>query len=430
VPTVLHIVDGVGTGGIVRAVVAVSEASTGCGGPEHLIVSLRPPSEAGLALAGAAGLRVVPPPKSDGDLCKLVDAADVVQVEYCNHPLIVRLARMALPPCRLLAWFHVAGHAPPHVIPSWWVSFLDLAVTTSEFSARLPATAGRCELVHAPADPRRVATVRPVPHDGVHVGFVGTADFTKLHDRYVAMHLAAAEAVPDLTCHAWGTRGDDVRVPAWAADRFVFGGAIDDIAPALSLLDIYGYPLRPGTYASSELNLQEAMWAGLPTVVFPYGGVGGLVVHGETGLVVDSVRAYAAAVARLASNPVERAEMSAAGRQRAEALFSVDAAARRMNDIYDGLLRAPKRKRPAALPSQPALPEGSSLFVDSWGEFGALFPTALEGRPDVAREAAVAALAAEPIFTVDGHGSPFHYRRFFPGDPFLSYWCDLLTRRC
>jgi len=54
------------------------------------------------------------------------------------------------------------------------------------------------------------------------------------------------------------------------------------IKPVIETFDVYGYPLCADTYASGELNLQEVMYAGVPPVVFPYGGVKGLVEHDRT----------------------------------------------------------------------------------------------------------------------------------------------------
>lgn len=72
-----------------------------------------------------------------------------------------------------------------------------------------------------------------------------------------------------------------------------------------------GYPLCLDTYAASELNLQEAMFAGIPPVVFPHGGIQLLVKHNETGLVVHSNQEYRDAIAYLYNNPSERLRLGA-----------------------------------------------------------------------------------------------------------------------
>ena len=86
---------------------------------------------------------------------------------------------------------------------------------------------------------------------------------------------------------------------------------MEDIRSVLESLDVYGYPLCPDTYAAAELNLQEAMFAGLPVVTFPHGGIGKLVQHGETGMLVNTPEEYAQAIEQLYQNPAERARLGA-----------------------------------------------------------------------------------------------------------------------
>ena len=50
----------------------------------------------------------------------------------------------------------------------------------------------------------------------------------------------------------------------------------------------YAWTILP----TSELALQEAMFAGLPCIVFSHGGAAQLISDGETGFVVDSAADY------------------------------------------------------------------------------------------------------------------------------------------
>src|SRR5438105_4568610 len=63
------------------------------------------------------------------------------------------------------------------------------------------------------------------------------------------------------------------------ADRVEFRGFVEDIGRAIAEMDVFGYPLAEGTYAASELVLQEAMYAGVPPVVLGGTAVRGSVVH-------------------------------------------------------------------------------------------------------------------------------------------------------
>ena len=83
----------------------------------------------------------------------------------------------------------------------------------------------------------------------------------------------------------------------------------------------------------------EAMACGKPVVASAVGGLRDVVVDGETGLLVPpgDVQALHEALRTLLSNPSLRAQMGAAGRQRAR-LFTVSAAVDRIEQIYAELI--------------------------------------------------------------------------------------------
>ena len=98
-------------------------------------------------------------------------------------------------------------------------------------------------------------------------------------------------------------------------------GYVEDIRAALEEFDIFGYPLIEDTYATSEKALQEAMWAGIPPVVFAHGGVRCLVEHERTGLVVETEDEYARAIERLAGDPDLRRRLGDEARRFIRAAF-------------------------------------------------------------------------------------------------------------
>ena len=71
-------------------------------------------------------------------------------------------------------------------------------------------------------------------------------------------------------------------------------GHAEDLREAFAEVDIFGYPLAPDTYATSEKTIQEAMWVGIPPVVLSGTGAAELVEHEHTGLVCDGEDDYPA----------------------------------------------------------------------------------------------------------------------------------------
>ena len=78
----------------------------------------------------------------------------------------------------------------------------------------------------------------------------------------------------------------------------------------------------------------EAMAAGKPVVAVRSGGPMETVLDGETGLLCEPTpQAFAEAVARLISDPVEADRMGRAGRRRVREKFSLNAFGRRLEAV-------------------------------------------------------------------------------------------------
>ena len=129
-----------------------------------------------------------------------------------------------------------------------------------------------------------------------------------------------------------------------------FLGRVSDAEKAqlFRTVDVYASPATGGE--SFGIVLLEAMAAGAPIVASDIHGYKGVVRRGREGLLVPphEPKELAKAIARLLADPALRAEMSAAGRLRAEA-FSWPRVAARVEDYYGFVIR-----RLAATGSLPA----------------------------------------------------------------------------
>ncbi len=103
-------------------------------------------------------------------------------------------------------------------------------------------------------------------------------------------------------------------------DRLRMLGYREDIPALLAAADIF---VLPSHFEGLPMSIIEAMLTGLPVVATAIRGPREQVVEGETGLLVpvNDAPALAAALSRLTADPVQRAAMGEAGRQRALALY-------------------------------------------------------------------------------------------------------------
>ena len=172
------------------------------------------------------------------------------------------------------------------------------------------------------------------------------------------------------------------------------------------------------------------MYAGIPSVVLPFGGATHLIVHGETGLVAEDEREYARAIEFLYRHPDERARLGRNAAVRARQLFGARNCAKKFNRIYAQLLRRPKAARRSSSSDLAAttMPEGSSnrgaaLLVRSLGDRGGDFSASLaavEEHEVLAAEARISSSA--PAFG----DCILDYRNHFRTDKHLALWSGLV----
>ncbi|MEO7598354.1 MAG: polysaccharide pyruvyl transferase family protein [Opitutus sp.] len=439
-PLILHVIQRVTGGGGARAMISLAKYSAQQGGPQHRLISLLEPDATGRELATEAGLSIVDRPSST-ELDLEIARADVVLAHWWNVPEMAELFSRDFPASRLVVWLHVGGYHAPQLLTKPLIHFADLAVACSPHTYAHPAFEGvessRKAMVLAGADFARLASLTKSPHDGFRVGYIGTVDPVKMHGDFIAM--SSAVRVPDIKFVVCGG-GDDSWLTAKAAQlgrssSFEFQGSVENIADVLKRLDVYGYPLCADTYAAAELNLQEAMFAGLPVVTFPHGGIGRLIQHGETGLLVNSPEEYTAAIESLYHSPEERKRLGSNAAEFARRHWGAENAARDFNVLLQQLLLRPKtdrrlRESPGVLvPQNPlidrelAIHRGTRLFLESIADAATLF---LESIKSIDCDSAVRAdqrIAELPRMM--HYTGILAYRNAFPKDPYLQMWAAL-----
>ncbi|HUG11245.1 MAG TPA: polysaccharide pyruvyl transferase family protein [Opitutaceae bacterium] len=442
VPQVLHVIQCLGGGGGARAMLSMARHSRASGGPSHQVASIQPAERTGIELARQAGVEVLDCP-SPGALRKAMAGVEIVLVHWWNCPELATLFRSELPPVRLALWLHVGGFRAPQVILPELVEFADLTVACSPYTfshpvlAALPGDAGRqrATMIMAGAEFSRLEGLAPRAHEGFRVGYIGTVDPVKMHPDFVSMSCCAdVPGVKFVVCGGGNTRWlEEQAMKLRRRDSFELRGTVEDIRSVLEEMDVYGYPLCAETYAAAELNLQEAMYAGLPVVAFPHGGIGHMITHGDTGILVNNAEEYARAIEHLHRNPVERARLGANAAAFARQHWGAEKTAADFNIQFKKLLMEPKRARQWSAVSESAAPNnlvremaifpGARLFVESLGEAAGPFVTSLTSTKldDLAK--AEELIGAQPLLT--HYICAFNYRKSFPADPFLELWAGL-----
>jgi glycosyltransferase involved in cell wall biosynthesis len=121
------------------------------------------------------------------------------------------------------------------------------------------------------------------------------------------------------------------------AHRVHLLGHRSDLPAVLRAADVF---VLSSLHEGMSNVLMEAMALGRPCVTTPVGGVDELLIHGESGLVVEASASepIAAALARLLDDPGLARRLGAAARERMARLFSIEANVRRFEDLYTMLV--------------------------------------------------------------------------------------------
>jgi glycosyltransferase involved in cell wall biosynthesis len=434
---VLHLVCSATLGGGVRAMVAAAKYSAAQGDFRHHVAFLMPPEDAVTTFVRREGLEVLAGWDFDA-LRRLLPAYDIIQVEWWNMPQLDVFLRSDLPAMRLLSWVHVGGHHPPQLIPPQLIEFSDFVLASSPHCYQADAfqrlsceqRRNKTDMIYDAADFARLENLTPRRTNRFTVGYIGLLEFKKLHADFVAM--SAGIKVPDIQFIVCGTGVEDTLREQvrrlGVEERFVFRGYVDDIGPEIETFDIYGYPVCEDTYASGELNLQEIMYAGVPPVVFPYGGIRDLVIDQFTGLVATNQCEYRRAVEFLYHHPQERQRLGRNAQAYARQIFGAENAANKFNRTYSELMRAPKRMRRwpdgATLEGISDADRGAAALMTFLGPSKSVFGQSMVGTDITALFAADHEIAHSTPQLLEG--GILTYRDYYPDDRYLRFWAGLV----
>ncbi|WP_454744423.1 glycosyltransferase [Ciceribacter selenitireducens] len=289
-------------------------------------------------------------------LAELIEDADIVQIEWWNHPRLYHLlATTALPPMRSLFWAHVSGLFAPY-IPTGLVAAAGRFLFTSPCSLQAPEIEALSDTVRARLgvvgssfgfEYGRTADEMPAGGASSAVAYLGTVDFVKMHPAFFDIIDAVDNA--DIRVSVWGgfdaegepaRRARSMRHP----ERVRLEGQTADPRAALQAAGIFVYPLREDHYGTAENALIEAMSLGLVPVVLANPAERAIVTDGVNGVVAADPDDMAGRLGRLLAEPEERVRLSAAARTTARDRYQPRRSAGLLEEHYRALVGEPKMR--------------------------------------------------------------------------------------
>ena len=195
---------------------------------------------------------------------------------------------------------------------------------------------------HGPVSPPRLREKLAIPSDAPLLGIVGRLVPIKDHPTlFQALALLQTHGpAPHLIVAGDGERREALKRLAQdlgLASRIHFLGWRNDLEAILGELDVV---ICCSKNEGTPVALIEAMAAGVPVLSTDVGGVGDLIVHGETGWLVPSGNpsALACGIRELLADPEPRAQLVPAARAAALGRHDLNGLIHRMEALYTSLL--------------------------------------------------------------------------------------------
>lgn len=262
--------------------------------------------------------------------------ADIIVISWWNHPVMAGFLRFF--PCRnkpVLLWSHVNGcHYP--FLPYRFAKTFDRILFTSPYSFDNPLwTKSEARDIKKFADvvlgmgQLDVQETKPKTDYGSNgdfvIGYAGTINYGKLHPAFVDCCREVCARVSPARFVMAGDRDAQLERDIRAAgleDRFTFPGYVEGIPALMRTFDVFGYPLNPEHYGTTENVLLEAMACGVPPVVLRQNVEQFIVPQAEECLADDSEQ-YARRIEYLWKHPARRAALGREARAHILAHYNV-----------------------------------------------------------------------------------------------------------
>ena len=382
--------------------------------------------------------------KSDAFIKEKIDKADIVQIDWWNHPLIYNfLTNFTFPPSRIVLCSHVNGLSRPNIITESLVEFSDVFLATTKATRKHSLFQSETGVQHHkklryvtfPIDFESFGTIQPKTHKDFNVGYIGTFDYSKMHKNFFSM--SAAVDVPKIKFIICD-RLDDIgkvklEAQKYPAGNFQFMGFTENIKNILEILDVFGYPLNTNHFGGGEQVIGEAMYAGLPIVAFSNPPEQEIISHNETGILVDDEQSYTEAIKALYLNPNERVRIGMNARRHVMKNFDPIQCFQKLESIYKEVMRLDKKSRTFRTltdnDNASSNDLGARLFIQSLGHQGSEFLQSYKQGGEGSNTAINKVIEeVETGMKMVTKGSLFQYLYYFPDDAFLNFWAGLISQ--
>lgn len=361
---ILHIVSSLGVGGMERMLLQLATAQQEAGHRVSVLALRAGPLE---QEAADRSIRAKVLGSGTGRFARSLEAlrffwAERPDIVHVHNPTSLHYAVLSKLVSRAAIVVTIHGDQDTHArlgsTFEWGLTSAAVIVShAAGKTLRLPSHAGRLIVVHngiaaAAANEQHRADARTELSAGDScVGIlVARIDGRKGHSTLLKSIRALDELGGALKLWIAGDGSERTAVESQAAqlglgqDRVRFLGRRSDIDRLLNAADFF---VLPSDIEGLPLSILEAMAHGLPIIASNVGGVPEIIHHDLNGLLVPAGdhAALAAAIRRVATDPVLRRRLGDAARERANTTFSLSTMVHKYDEVYDDALAGRTMRR-------------------------------------------------------------------------------------
>jgi glycosyltransferase involved in cell wall biosynthesis len=244
--------------------------------------------------------------------------------------MLERLFAEPIPDCRLAFWCHKNYPFTPQV-----ASYPDRFIVTS------PVIGEQYPCIWSTGNMNRFLALQPKAHEGFNIGTVCSP---KLHPQWFEMCQQIKKVIPEAR---FTVLGDYYKNEGnfGLQNQFTFTGKVDDVAPYLAEMDVFGYPLREDHYGTCEIALGEAMAAGVVPVVMENPAERMIIQDGINGFIARGEGDYAWLVEFLYKKHETRKSMAVTTRLYARERYCINTMIDHWHRTFESMMTGPKTKK-------------------------------------------------------------------------------------
>lgn len=377
---------------------------------EHQIVCLEKPEKTHLIdKIRETGTKVIIQPLVT-ELSCLMKHSDIVQLEYWNHPLLIRyLCVIDNPEIRLLVWSHNNGFYNP-IIPT------DLMLKSHKYLSTTKCRYSKygfliTDNVFSSGGFKDFPVVDRNINEEFSVGYFGSTIFSKMHPnyaKYVNETNVKVKIIGDL---------HNKEILEKQSNKLEFKGFVPNIVDKLSSINVLAYILNPKHYGTTENALLECMSLGIVPIVLDNFPEQSIVYDNITGFVVHNEKEFAEKIEYLRKNPKQRVRIGNTASKFVRKYFLVEETESQLNQHYQSVVMLNKK----VIDFRNIFGYSSSEWFLSCQRDKSIFQS--DGNINLKNVDKYSL----PMLYEETKGSVFHFAKYFPEDKLLKMWEENLN---